>query len=256
MTPRHFPIPDGAESAWIAHARRLFGFTSAEVALALLLTNGLTLDEAATELNIRKNTARAHLRSIFSKTGAAAMAGLGALRAGAGLVTVASAASAIPVIASHAPELMTAPLEELDQLVEGKTVIAMGPGLGLEIGSRVARTLDQFPHPMVLDADASAVAYDVTLRDAGRPNLRPAVTGDDQPLNVVPVEMKIPFMKRCVFEIHVIVARQAENRGFLFHCDDIFQDLVFLLEDATGIRGFFPTASSIQIAPGKPANWR
>ena len=26
-------------------------------------------DEAAAELNIRKNTARAHLRSIFSKTG-------------------------------------------------------------------------------------------------------------------------------------------------------------------------------------------
>ncbi len=49
--------------------RRLFGFTSAEVSLALLLTNGLTLDEAATDLNIRKNTARAHLRSIFSKTG-------------------------------------------------------------------------------------------------------------------------------------------------------------------------------------------
>jgi NAD(P)H-hydrate epimerase len=88
------------------------------------------------------------------KSGAAAMAGLGALRAGAGLVTVASAPSAIPVIASHAPELMTAPLEELDHLIEGKTVIAMGPGLGLEIGSRVARTLDQFPHPMVLDADA------------------------------------------------------------------------------------------------------
>src|ERR1019366_4638106 len=75
------------------------------------------------------------------KTGAAAMTGLGALRAGAGLVTVASAASAVPVIASHAPELMTVPLAEndagtigadigLDALAEGKAVIAMGPGLG------------------------------------------------------------------------------------------------------------------------------
>jgi NAD(P)H-hydrate epimerase len=90
------------------------------------------------------------------KSGAAAMAGLSALRAGAGLVTVASAASAIPVIASHAPELMTAPLEELDQLIEGKTVIAMGPGLGRgpDIESLVARTVEQFAHPMVLDADA------------------------------------------------------------------------------------------------------
>lgn len=61
--PRHQPHPSHEL------VRRLFGFTSAEVALALLLTNGLTLDEAAVELNIRKNTARAHLRSIFSKTG-------------------------------------------------------------------------------------------------------------------------------------------------------------------------------------------
>jgi NAD(P)H-hydrate epimerase len=90
------------------------------------------------------------------KSGAAAMAGLGALRAGAGLVTVASAASAIPVIASHAPELMTAPLDELDHLMEGKTVIAMGPGLGRgpDIEALVARTVAEFEHPMVLDADA------------------------------------------------------------------------------------------------------
>jgi NAD(P)H-hydrate epimerase len=90
------------------------------------------------------------------KTGAAAMTGLGALRAGAGLVTVASAASAIPEIASHAPELMTEPLDELDRLVEGKTVIAMGPGLGRSRRTEalVARTLEQFAQPIVLDADA------------------------------------------------------------------------------------------------------
>lgn len=49
--------------------RQLFGFTPAEANLALLLANGLTLDEAADELSIRKNTIRAHLRSIFTKTG-------------------------------------------------------------------------------------------------------------------------------------------------------------------------------------------
>jgi NAD(P)H-hydrate epimerase len=48
------------------------------------------------------------------KTGAAAMAGVAALRSGAGLVTVASAESAIAVIASHAPELMTEPLPETE----------------------------------------------------------------------------------------------------------------------------------------------
>lgn len=49
--------------------RNLFDLTPAEASLALLLANGLTLEEASEELNIRKNTARAHLRSIFSKTG-------------------------------------------------------------------------------------------------------------------------------------------------------------------------------------------
>ncbi len=49
--------------------RRLFDLTPAEASLALLLANGLTLDDAAEELGIRKNTARAHLRSIFSKIG-------------------------------------------------------------------------------------------------------------------------------------------------------------------------------------------
>ena len=103
------------------------------------------------------------------KTGAAAMAGLSALRAGAGLSTVASAASAIPVIAAHAPEVMTEPLPEtpqgaiaaeanLDAVAEGKTVIAMGPGLGHDpvIAQLVAAASARFEQPMVLDADALA----------------------------------------------------------------------------------------------------
>jgi DNA-binding NarL/FixJ family response regulator len=49
--------------------RRLFDLTPAEASLALALANGLTLDEAAGQLHIRKNTARAHLRAIFSKIG-------------------------------------------------------------------------------------------------------------------------------------------------------------------------------------------
>ena len=101
------------------------------------------------------------------KTGAAAMSGLGALRAGAGLVTVASAASAIAEIASHAPELMTEPLAEtpmgsialtadVEKLAEGMTVLAMGPGLGrhADIAMLVTSALENFPQAMVLDADA------------------------------------------------------------------------------------------------------
>lgn len=52
-----------------AVAKQLFNFTPAETALALELANGLSLEEAAENLNIMRNTARAHLRAIFSKTG-------------------------------------------------------------------------------------------------------------------------------------------------------------------------------------------
>ncbi|MGA2037638.1 MAG: NAD(P)H-hydrate dehydratase [Bryobacteraceae bacterium] len=101
------------------------------------------------------------------KTGAAALCGLGALRAGAGLVTVASAESAIPQIAAHAPELMTEPLAEtprgsialnaaLAGVAEGKTVVAMGPGLGRqpEISILVTSMMESLNQPMVIDADA------------------------------------------------------------------------------------------------------
>jgi len=49
--------------------QQLFEFTPSETSVAILLADGMTLDEAADKLGIRKNTARAHLRSIFSKTG-------------------------------------------------------------------------------------------------------------------------------------------------------------------------------------------
>jgi DNA-binding CsgD family transcriptional regulator len=49
--------------------RRLFGLTRMEAQLALLLAEGYTLDEAAEKMNVRRNTARTHLRSIFCKTG-------------------------------------------------------------------------------------------------------------------------------------------------------------------------------------------
>ncbi|MDI3258717.1 MAG: LuxR C-terminal-related transcriptional regulator, partial [Sinobacteraceae bacterium] len=49
--------------------RRLFGLTRMEAQLALLLAEGYTLDEAAEKMDVRRNTARTHLRSIFCKTG-------------------------------------------------------------------------------------------------------------------------------------------------------------------------------------------
>ncbi|MDB5978976.1 MAG: helix-turn-helix transcriptional regulator [Nevskia sp.] len=55
---------------------QLFGLTRVETRLALEMTNGATLDEAAAILDIRRNTARTHLRSIFAKVGIQRQAGL------------------------------------------------------------------------------------------------------------------------------------------------------------------------------------
>lgn len=49
--------------------KQLFGFTPAEATLALLMANGLTLDEAAVEMGVSRNTVRTHLRAVFAKTG-------------------------------------------------------------------------------------------------------------------------------------------------------------------------------------------
>jgi DNA-binding CsgD family transcriptional regulator len=48
---------------------KLFQLTPAQARLAMLLANGASLDDAVAELAISRNTGRAHLRAIFSKTG-------------------------------------------------------------------------------------------------------------------------------------------------------------------------------------------
>jgi NAD(P)H-hydrate epimerase len=105
------------------------------------------------------------------KSGAPAVAALGALRAGAGLVTAAVPAPALPLVAAIAPELMTWPLvanaagqisaenlapEFLSVLTAGKTVLAIGPGLGQspETVKFVTGLLSATTIPAVIDADA------------------------------------------------------------------------------------------------------
>ncbi|HEV1287692.1 MAG TPA: NAD(P)H-hydrate dehydratase [Bryobacteraceae bacterium] len=79
------------------------------------------------------------------KSGAAAMAGLAALRAGAGLVSVACADASKLV-----PELMTESLEHFS--LERKTVIAVGPGLG-PATELLKNLMSEAKIPIIIDAD-------------------------------------------------------------------------------------------------------
>jgi hydroxyethylthiazole kinase-like uncharacterized protein yjeF len=103
------------------------------------------------------------------KSGAPAMTGLAALRSGAGLVTVASAREAIASIAAASPDLMTeflpqtesgrigtAAVTRVEELLQHKTVLALGPGLGTddETVQLVRRLYAAVEIPAVIDADA------------------------------------------------------------------------------------------------------
>ena len=115
------------------------------------------------------------------KTGAAYMAAVGALRSGAGLVTVATPASCLPILASMGPEFMTEALGDSKAgcvsaaaaqavLQMRHDVIACGPGLGREpsVGEFVRALVDRSTVPLVLDADALIVLADDPATLVGR----------------------------------------------------------------------------------------
>jgi NAD(P)H-hydrate epimerase len=100
------------------------------------------------------------------KSGAAHLTAMGALRSGAGLVTVATPRSVQPTVASLAPEYMSEALDEtpagqidpraIEQvLAMERDVIAIGPGIGLDAGTRefVWTLLERAGVPLVIDAD-------------------------------------------------------------------------------------------------------
>jgi ADP-dependent NAD(P)H-hydrate dehydratase / NAD(P)H-hydrate epimerase len=102
----------------------------------------------------------------LGRSGAAHLSALGALRSGAGLVTIATPRSCLPIVAAMAPEYMTEPLDEtdagtvdfsaLDRVLDMKAdVIAVGPGLGQAPATAafVHGLLERTGVPVVVDAD-------------------------------------------------------------------------------------------------------
>ena len=126
----------------------------------------------------------------LGKSGAAAMAGMAALRAGAGLSTVATPRCVLPMVAGFAAELMTEPLAEteagtislaaieygrLDAIVAGKTVLALGPGISRhpDTVQFIRAIVGTYPQPLVIDADGLNAFAGLTERLEG--STRPLV---------------------------------------------------------------------------------
>jgi ADP-dependent NAD(P)H-hydrate dehydratase / NAD(P)H-hydrate epimerase len=121
----------------------------------------------------------------LGKAGAGAMAGMSALRMGAGLSTVATAKSVLATVAGFHPELMTEALPEtdagtistraleygfVDELTKGKTVLAIGPGISrnTETAEFVRTAVSRYQNPMVLDADGLNAFEGATGKPSGK----------------------------------------------------------------------------------------
>jgi NAD(P)H-hydrate epimerase len=130
-------------------------------------------------------------------SGAAALAGRAALRAGAGLVRVATPKSILPIVASIEPSFTTIPLAEDDagriaadavntilNLIPDNDCIAFGPGVGISQGvsSVLQRLLEQKGLRLIVDADG--------LNNLSKVNDWPDRTKADVVLTPHPGEMR------------------------------------------------------------------
>jgi NAD(P)H-hydrate epimerase len=102
------------------------------------------------------------------KIGAAWLAAHAALRAGAGLVTVCTWPDSATALEARAVEVMTARIDparierSLDEALKAKRAVAIGPGLGLDLGARrvVEHVVLGWDGVKVVDADAITLLAD------------------------------------------------------------------------------------------------
>ncbi|MGB9762329.1 MAG: NAD(P)H-hydrate dehydratase [Caldimicrobium sp.] len=142
-----------------------------------ILPKRIYLDEEVASLLFRPRRGFFHkgkagyvliLAGSQGKSGAGYLTALGALKAGAGLVTLASIKSLQPIYCSMLPEALTLGLPEKEKEVSEEAIplilealrrkksLVIGPGFGLGEGARkvLFELLEKIELPLVLDADA------------------------------------------------------------------------------------------------------
>ncbi len=162
------------------------------------------------------------------KTGAAALTSLGALRVGAGLVTLALPEGLNDIMEAKLTEVMTVGLPEteertvafeardlLAELMEGKRVLALGPGLSThpETARLVAALIQSAKIPLVIDADGvNALARQPeVLSKASVPVILTPHPGELSRLLMVPkeevIEKRIPIAQKVTstYNVHLVL---------------------------------------------------
>jgi len=136
----------------------------------------------------------------LGKAGAAAMAGISALRSGAGLVTVATPSSVLGTVAGFHPEHMTEPLRDtgdgtisihaldsVQELAQKKTVVAIGPGVSRnpETAELVRKLVEELETAIVVDADGLN-AFEGRAKDLGPRKREDGAKGSRKTLVLTP----------------------------------------------------------------------
>lgn len=105
----------------------------------------------------------------YGMGGAVRMAAEGALRVGAGLVTVATRPEHVSIVNSTRPEIMCQSVndaKDLDRLIANSTVLVVGPGLGQsDWGKKLLDRILRSQKPKVLDADSLNLLSQMEHRD-------------------------------------------------------------------------------------------
>lgn len=104
--------------------------------------------------------------------GAAALCAAAAVESGAGLTTVNTLRSVIPIVASHVPEATFYHRDDdLNGFLEGRDAVAAGPGLGRLSDDIIEDLITNFEGPLVIDADGlyELSSHEVIIRKRTAP---------------------------------------------------------------------------------------